>query len=331
MTLPALLAAAVLSQTPSAVVDTPLSELLGLTPAQVASRLGAVPDPAPGEGLRITDGGRVIEIHPIQRFWREPAMHADIGVRPDGVRCTTGVISAPGGLPESRGQFVFIDSVLRSVHVAEPRPVASPPRDLDAARDYSRRRALGSPWAPSPGSLPLGDGETVMARLPPAMSGDAVIQSVCTPDPGQADALPTSGEIALAAAGATVLWPIYAVTQPFVSAENRRAEEEGGALVHRLTPGTELPQSAEELVRGERGVRLFRDAADPDYGVLAIRLGARGTTPGVAMVGIRGRRVIWAAGPHATRRLGLADALCLDSDGLLDDVRPGCSAYGYRP
>lgn len=331
MSLLALLGAVVMSQTPEAVTDTQLSVLVGLTPAQVAAHLGAVPDPAPGEGLRIMDGGRVIEIHPIQRFWREPAMHADIGVRPDGVRCTTGVISAPGGLPESRGQFVFIDGVLRSVHVAGPHPMTSAPRDLEAAREHSRRRALGSPWVPSPGSLPLGDGESVLARLPPGTSGDAVIQSVCTPDPGQADASPTSGDIALAAAGATVLWPIYAVTQPFVSAENRRAEEEGGALVNMLTPGTELPQSAEEVVRGERGVRLFRDAADPDYGVLAIRLGARGTTPGVAMVGIRGRRVIWAAGPHATRRLGLTDALCLDGDGLLDDVRPGCSAYGYRP
>jgi len=331
MILPALLAAAVLIQTPSNVVDTPLSELIGLTPAEVASRLGAAPDPAPGQGLRIVEGRRVIEVHPIQRFWREPAMHADIGVRPEGVLCTTGVLSVADGSPEGRGQFVFVDGVLRSVHVTAPRPVTAPPRNLEAARDHSRRRALGSPWPATPGRLPLGDAEGVLARLTPEVSGTAVIRSVCTPHPGTPDAAPTSGDIALAAAGAMVLWPIYAVTHPFVSAENRRAEQEGGDLVNRLTPGTELPQSAEELVRGERGVRLFVDPADPDYRVIAIKLGARGTTPGVALVGIRGRRVIWAAGPHATRRLGLTDALCLDDDGLLDDVRPGCSAYGYRP
>ncbi len=76
---------------------------------------------------------------------------------------------------------------------------------------------------------------------------------------------------------------------------------------------------------------MFRDHADPAFAVVAIKLGRRGSAPGLALAGVRDRRVIWIAGAGSTGRLGLSDALCLNVEGLLDDVRPGCSDYGYRP
>jgi hypothetical protein len=78
-------------------------------------------------------------------------------------------------------------------------------------------------------------------------------------------------------------------------------------------------------------VRVFRDRVDPAFAIVAIKLGRRGSSSGLALVGVRERRVIWIAGAGATGRLGLSDALCLNAGGLLDDVRPGCSDYGYRP
>lgn len=340
MSLIALALAAVL-QTPGGVTSTPVADLIGLTPAEAAARLGAAPEPAPGEALRIIDGDRVVEIHPIQRFWREPAMHGDLGVRPESVICLSGIVpsagesaagAARGLLGGSRGQFVFIDGRLRSVHVTPPRSESRPtPRNAREGRAFSRSRAQGSPWPVSPGRLPVSDGAAAVARLAPAVGDDALMRSDCRPVPEPSRTSPASGDWALAVAGAMTLLPLYAVTQPFAAAEHERAEREGGALLAQFRPGGELPQTPEDLTRGERGVRVFRDSADPAFAIVAIKLGLRGSSPGLALVGVRDRRVVWMAGPGATGRLALSDALCLDAEGLLDDVRPGCSDYGYRP
>ncbi|MDP2764472.1 MAG: hypothetical protein Q8O54_06515 [Brevundimonas sp.] len=339
----AALALAVALQTPGVVTPTPVGDLIGLTPSEVAARLGAAPDPGEEEALRILDGERVVEIHPIQRFWREPAMHGDLGVRPEGVICLSGVVTspeAPTALPEaarrlaagSRGQFVFVDGRLRSVHVTPPRDDSQPtPGSAREGRAYSRSRARGSPWPDTPGRLPLSDEAAVVGRLGTPVGTDAVMQSACRPVSEPSSTSPTSGDQALALAGATVLWPLHIVSQPFVEAENRRAEREGGALLNGLRLGVELPQTPEEMAREQRGVRVFRDRADPAFAIVAVKMGARGTTPGLALVGVRDGRVVWIAGSGATGRLGLSDALCLNAEGLLDDVRPGCSAYGYRP
>lgn len=337
------LALAVALQSPGVVTSTPVVELLGLTPPEVAARLGAAPDPTADEALRIMDGGHLVEIHPIQRFWREPAMHGDLGARPGETICLSGVLApapseADGALTfsrlaaGSRGQFVFVDGVLRSVHVTARRPEGGPaPRDMRAAREYSRRRALNSPWAGSPGRLPLSDAGSAIMRLGPTAGPDAVMTSVCRPTPAAAEGSSASDDWPLALAGAMILLPVYVATQPFTAAENRRAEREGGALAEQLALGTALTQSPEEMVRGLRGVRVFRDRADPAFAVVAVKMGVRGSSPGLTLAGVRDRRVVWTAGPAATGRLALSDALCLNDEGLLDDGRPGCSAYGYRP
>ncbi|MBU1539814.1 MAG: hypothetical protein KKC29_13085 [Alphaproteobacteria bacterium] len=334
------LAMAVALQTPGVGTSTPVGELIGRTPSEVAARLGAASDPVPDEALRIADGEQVVEIYPTQRFWREPALHGDLGVRPEGVVCLSGVVLAgdlgAGAirplLAGSRGQFVFVDGQLRSVHLTPPRSDSRPtPRNAREGRAYNRSRAQASPWPVSPGRLPLSDEATAVARLGPAVGEGAVMRSDCRPlsDPSQSS--PTSGDWALALAGAMTLWPVYAVTQPLAEAEHERAQREGGALLAQFQPGAELPRAPEDLARGQRGVRMFRDRADPAFAIVAIKLGLRGSSPGLALVGVRDRRVVWMAGPAATGRLGLSDALCLNAEGLLDEVRPGCSDYGYRP
>lgn len=333
------LAVAVVLQTPGGVVSAPVADLIGLTPSEVAARLGAAPDPTGDEALRIVDGDRVVEIHPIQRFWREPAMHGDLGVRPENMICLSGVApssgepaaAASGLLAGSRGQFVFVDGRLRSIHVTLPRSDSSPtPRNAREGRAFSRSRALGSPWPVSPGRLPISDEATAVMRLGPAVGVDAVMRSDCRPV-SEPSTSPTSSDWALALAGAMTLLPIYVVTQPFAEAENERAEREGGALLAQFRAGADLPQTPEDLARGQRGVRVFRDRTDPAFSIVAIKVGRRGSTPGLALVGVRDRRVTWLAGAGATGRLGLSDALCLNAEGLLDDGRPGCSDYGYRP
>lgn len=334
------LALAVALQAPGGVTSTPVADLIGLTPSEVAARLGAAPDPAPGEALRIIDGDRVVEIHPIQRFWREPSMHGDLGVRPESVICLSGIVPAAGEpaagaalglLAGSRGQFVFIDGRLRSVHVRPPRSYSRPtPRNAREGRAFSRGRAQGSPWPVSPGRLPISDEAAAVERLGPAVDADAVMRSDCRPV-SESSTSPTSGDWALAVAGAMTLLPIYIVTQPFAEAENERAVHEGGALLAQFRAGADLPQTPEDLARGQRGVRVFRDRTDPAFAIVAIKVGRRGSTPGLALVGVRDRRVTWIAGAGATGRLGLSDALCLNAEELLDDGRPGCSDYGYRP
>jgi hypothetical protein len=334
------LALAVALQTPGGVTTTPVGDLIGLTPSGVAARLGAAPDPRADESLRIVDGDQVVEIHPIQRFWREPAMHGDLGVRPESVICLSGILpsagepsagAARGLLAGSRGQFVFVDGRLRSVHVTPPRSNSSPtPRNAREGRAFSRSRAQGSPWPVSPGRLPVSDQASAVARLGPAVGADAVMRSDCRPV-SEPSSSPTSGDWALAVAGAMTLLPIYVVTQPFEQAEHERAEREGGALLSRFAAGVDLAQTPEELARGQRGVRVFRDRTDPAFAIVAIKVGRRGSTPGLALVGVRDMRVTWIAGAGATGRLGLSDALCLNAEGLLDDGRPGCSDYGYRP
>jgi len=335
------LALAVALQTPGVVTSTPLGDLIGLTPPEVAARLGAAPDPGADEALRIIDGDRVVEIHPIQRFWREPAMHGDLGVRPENVICLSGIVPSAGEpasgavralLAGSRGQFVFVDDRLRSVHVTPLRSESRPtPRNAREGRAFSRSRAQGSPWPVSPGRLPISDEAGAVARLGPAAREDALMRSDCRPVSEPSQTSPTSGDWALALAGAMTLWPLYAVTQPFAAAEDERAEREGGALLAQFQPGAALPQTPEEMARGQRGVRVFRDRADPAFAVVAIKVGRRGSMPGLALAGVRERRVIWMAGAGATGRLGLSDALCLNAEQLMDDVRPGCSDYGYRP
>ena len=335
------LALAVALQTPGGVTSTPVADLIGLTPSEVAARLGAAPDPTGDEALRIVDGDRIVEIHPIQRFWREPAMHGDLGVRPGSVICLSGVVpsggepaagASPWPLAGSRGQFVFVDGRLRSVHVTPPRTDNRPtPRNAREGRAFSRSRAQGSPWPVSPGRLPISDEAEAVSRLGPAVGADAVMRSDCRPVSEPSPTSSASGDWALALAGAMTLWPLYVVTQPAAEAEHERAEREGGALLAQFRPGAELPQTPEALARGQRGVRVFRDSADPAFIIVAIKLGRRGSSAGLALVGVRERRVIWMAGPGATGRLALSDALCLNDDGLLDDVRPGCSDFGYRP
>ena len=335
------LAVAVALQTPGGVMSTPVADLIGLTPSEVAARLGAAPDPTEDEALRIVDGDRVVEIHPIQRFWREPAMHGDLGVRPESVICLSGILPASGEpaaggarwpLAGSRGQFVFVDGRLRSVHVTEPRDDSRPtPRNAREGRAFSRGRAQGSPWPVSPGRLPVSDEAGAISRFGPTVGVDAVMRSDCRPVSEPSATSSNSGDWALALAGAITLWPIYVATRPAEVAEDARAEREGGALLSQFRPGAELPQTPELLARGQRGVRVFRDRADPAFAIVAIKLGRRGSTPGLALVGVRDRRVTWIAGAGATGRLGLSDALCLNAEGLLDDGRPGCSDYGYRP
>jgi hypothetical protein len=336
------LALAVALQTPGGVTSTPVADLIGLSPSEASARLGAAPDPAGGEALRIVDGDRLVEIHPIQRFWREPAVHGDLGVRPGSVICLSGVVPSSGEpvateavrglLAGSRGQFVFVDGRLHSVHVTPPRSDSRPtPRNAREGRAFSRSRAQGSPWPVSPGRLPISDQASAVARLGPAVGADAVVRSDCRPVSEPSPTSPNRGDWALALAGAMTLWPLYVVTQPFAQAEHERAEREGGALLANFLPGAELPQTPEDLARGQQGVRVFRDRTDPAFAIVAIRLGLRGSSPGVALAGVRDRRVIWVAGPAATGRLALSDALCLNDEGMLDDGRPGCTDYGYRP
>lgn len=335
------LALAVALQTTGDVTSTPVVDLVGLAPSEVAARLGAGPDPAGDEALRIVAGEQVVEIYPIQRFWREPAVHGDLGVRPEREICLSGVVSSAGEPAEgavpwplagSRGQFVFVDGRLRSVHVTPPRSDSRPsPRNAREGRAFSRSRAQGTPWPVSPGRLPVSDDAGAVSRLGPVVGADAVMRSDCRPVSEPSATSSNSGDWALALAGAITLWPIYVATRPTEAAEDARAEREGGALLRQFRPGAELPQTPEALARGQRGVRVFRDRADPAYAIVAIKLGRRGSSPGLALVGVRERRVIWSAGPGATGRLGLSDALCLNAGGLLDDVRPGCSDYGYRP
>lgn len=341
MSLTALVAAIALQSTGD-VTTASVADLIGLTPSEVAARLGAAPNPTGDEALRIVDGDRVVEIHPIQRFWREPAIHGDLGVRPGSVICLSGVLpmadeppgrgTVNGLLAGSRGQFVFVAGRLRSVHITPPRTDSRPtPRNVREGRAFSRSRAQGSPWPVSPGRLPISDEAASVARLGPPVGADAVMRSDCRPVSEPTPTSPTSGDWALALAGAMTLLPLYVVTQPFAEAEHERADREGGALLAQFRPGAELPQAPEDMARGQRGVRVFRDRVDPAFAIVAIKLGRRGSSSGVALAGVRDRRVVWMAGPAATGRLGLSDALCLNDEGLLDDERPGCSDYGYRP
>ena len=332
MSLIALALLASLQATASAPVRVPVSELLGRTPAEVATLTGAPGGVGPADAVRIREGGRTVEIYPASRFQR---------ASPEGGVCVTGFPEVPlAGEPDanpraelmrrSRGWYVFENGVLTGVH-----PEAPVPRRGDANTPTTREAAMAAVLGPRPaspmtataGRLPLSDGLAVLERLP-APPADLSMTSLCVQlPPGE----PRSGDL-----GTDIVWGLVGLTVlpfvPFQRAEETRADREGGALLDSVEPGAMLPGGVEAFAARRRGVRVYRDSVDPDFAVVAVRLGnGSDNVADVGLLGVRGDRVIWEARRDAGQA-GLAALVCRDVENRPSDVRRGCTAYGYlRP
>lgn len=308
----------------------PASALLGRTPAEVAALVGAAEGAGPTDAVRVVDGARTVDVYPAVRFRR---------VSPPGSACVTGFpevpgVEAPSGAPRaelgrrSRGWFVFEDGRLSGVH---PEPLR-PSRTGPVTRETMREAALGprpaSPMTAASGRLPLSDGLAVLARLP-APPADLSVTSLCAPI---VDRGPRTGDL-----GTDIIWGLVGLTLlptvPFREAEEARADREGGALLASVEPGSALPGGVEVFAGRRRGVRVYRDPADPDFAVVAVKLG-NGTDniADVGLLGVRGDRVVWKALRQGGEHLGLPELVCRDAENRPSDDRPGCSSYGFlRP
>ena len=328
MSLTALVMAGVIQVVGLPPVRVPVAELIGATPVEVAARTGAPGDVGPTEAIRIVDGGRTLDLYPAQRFHR---------AWPEGGACVTGFPEVPlAGEPDanpraelmrrSRGWFVFENGRLIGVHPETPTP-RRPGSAAAATRASIEAVILGpqplSPMTVAAGRLPLSDGAGVLERLPRAPT-DLSVTSLCLqlPDrgPGQRDI------------GMDILWGMVGLTvlpfMPFQKAEETRADREGGALLDSVEPGSVLVGGVDAFVRRRRGVQVYRDAADPTFAVIAVKLGdGTDNIADIGLLGVRGDRVVWKV-RRDTGQTGLAPLLCRDAENRPDGDRPGCTAYG---
>lgn len=310
----------------------PVSDLLGHTPEEVGRLTGAAGRVTAAEGIRIVEDGRPVVLYAAERFHR---------AWPEGGFCVTGFPELPlADEPEanprtalmrrSQGWFVFENGVLTGVH-----PLTLPPVPAQASRIGTRQSVealMLSPKPPSPltvafGRLPLSDGLGVLNRLPAAQDGLSMT-SLCSQFPARGQGSDDLGtDIAWAMVGLTLL-PFV----PFQRAEESRADREGGALLDSVEPGSILPNGVEAFVARRRGVRVYRDPVDPDYAVIAVKLG-NGTdnTPDRGLLGVRGNRVVWEIRREGGNN-GLSPLMCRDAENRPGRVRRGCTTYGYlRP
>lgn len=304
-----------------------IAELLGGSPAEVAARLGAEPQPTAADAVRIVADGRSVDLYPMTRFWRRPA-HAGEG-------CVTGFRGLPGEIPaatpgqalgrRSTGVLVFEGGRLVGVHPAPLRVH----RDRSVTRETLRETVYGpqppSPLAAAPGRLPLSDGLGVLSRLEPAVA-EASIASACRDLPERPV---RSGDV-----GTDLAWGLVGLvilpTVPFARAEESRAEREGGALLASVEPGSVLPGGVEGFAGRRRGVRVYRDPADPAFAVIAIKLGnGNDNVSDVGLLGVRDDRVVWKAERAAADPSGVRALMCRDAENRPGRHRPGCSGTGF--
>lgn len=309
-----------------------VSDLLGRTPEEVGRLTGAAGPVMAGEGIRVVEGGGSVVLYAAERFHR---------AWPGGGFCVTGFpeLSLPGEpdpnprmelMRRSQAWFVFENGVLTGVHPQPPPPVSSEANRLGTRQ--SVEALMLSPKPPSPltvafGRLPLSDGLGVLNRLPVAQSGLSMT-SLCSQFPPRGQGSDDLGtDIAWAMVGLTLL-PFV----PFQRAEESRADREGGALLDSVEPGSILPNGVEAFVARRRGVRVYRDPVDPDYAVIAIKLGnGADNTPDRGLLGVRGNRVVWEIRREGGND-GLSPLMCRDGENRPGAVRRGCTAYGYlRP
>jgi hypothetical protein len=316
----------------------PLWSLLGRTPAQVASMLGA--DGPAGPGLRLSESGRSIVIHPGEPF-RPPW--------PQGRRCATQLVRVDEAgrhalsdfgedatadaseMVRFRAVFVFENNRLVAVDAPPARQLGpAPPGELRQAWiERMIQSGARSVWPVAPGRLPLSDGAGVVERV-----NDGEHTAVATACKSLAPR-PASAERRFDEAGffqGLALLP-FAVRLPGLNAERERDAREGPLLFAQARPGERLPDGARGFVADRPGTRLYRDPEDPDYGVIVVSFGWDernnvGRYNDVAMIGVRADTVVWTADPEAVDALGLRSPMCLGVDGRLDQVRPGCSNTG---
>lgn len=310
-----------------------VASLMGLTPAEVARRLDA-PEPVGFDPLTIVENGQRVTVYPGAAF-RPPA--------PEGQRCATRLSPSDqldGGIGlqsiQFRARFVFRDNRLVAVRESPARQTPPVPARESRRQMIERYIQAGahSDWPVATGRLPLSDGAALADRTTGLASSDSVIVTRCEAQP-QAAAVGTQPQ-RFDDAGfvqGLALLP-FAILLPVLNAERAHDAVAGPALLESVGPGDTLPNGAEAFVRGRPRVRLYRDAVDPDYGVIAVSVGNDrrnnlGRFNDVGMIGIRGDRVIWEASPLMVGSLGLKTAMCIAPDGRLDDVRPGCSNTGY--
>lgn len=328
MSLTALALLASLQATALPPVRVPVSDLLGHTPAEVAALTGAPGEVHAAEAVRIVEGGRSVEIYPAQRFHR---------AWPQGGACVTGFPEVPlAGEPDAnpraelmrrgRGWFVFENGVLTGVHAEAPVPRRAD-GDQPATREATRAGFLGpkplSPMTSAPGRLLLSDGLGVLERMP-APPADLSVTSLCMqlPDRGAG-----SRDI-----GMDILWGMVGLTVlpfvPFQMAEESRADREGGVLLDAVEPGSVLPGGVDAFVGRRRGVRVYRDPADPEFAVIGVKLGnGADNIADIGLLGVRGDRVVWEVRREAGQQ-GLGPLLCRDAENRPSGERPGCTDYG---
>lgn len=323
------LALAIALQAPGAVSATPVVDLIGLSPTEVAARTGAAPDPGPADALRIAYGDRIVELYPARRFWRRPVAGNEA--------CLSGFEDAPaeGDTPQRRralvgrtgGLMAFENGRLIAVYPDLPPPPAPSANPAPTMRELQAR--MRAPRAPSPlavaaGRLPLSDGEAVLGRLEPAAPGAALV-ALCRQIPERTYRSDPGMDILWGLVGLAVLPAV-----PFRNAEEARAEREGTSLLASIDIGADLGTSAEAWVGRRRGVRLYRDPVDPDFAVIAVKLGSGSdTAPKVGLLGVRGTRVIWKVERAAADQTGVRALMCRDAANRATDARPGCSGTGF--
>lgn len=319
----------------------PISELVGLSPAEMRGRLADI-DPAwPIQPMfQVATPDATLSFITVDDLMLDPALahllavfrtRGDPGPWTPYVGCH--IQFEPEGGPSKPGNLVvlaFRDGRLAAALAQPPADsVALPAPTAEAIRAY-QRRPRSSPFIGQHGELPLQDGAAFLSRWgrAPLAAGDRLSVACAPAKPPRPIPHPQHRGLEASDMQGLALAP-FAVGLPAMNHRRKEARAHGHDLLASLKVGDLLAAPAERFAAQQAGVNVY--AAGTGYAVLAIDLGGYPSRNlsnfrDFALVGVRDQRIEWIAPPSS---IGPSPSLlCLDDKGIPGTPRRGCHGYG---
>jgi hypothetical protein len=320
-----------------------ISDLTGLDPPAVRSRLADVPSEWPiPPAFQVAGSNGLLTFITADALMTDPILAQQLAVfRTQGdpapaqpfLACTQ-ILIRNGRAAEAASSVVLMFRNGRLDAAFQPIAPAIPPapdyRDRKASLAYIRR-PVSSPFVAHFGELPLEDGLGFLSRWEktPLAPNDR-LSATCSPwrPPPQP---PSHAHEALNASDmqGLALLP-FAISLPGMNRQRVAARRDGAALLASLHIGDPLSAPPRTFAAAHTGVRAY-PAKGSDYAVLTIDLGGYPSRnlsnfKDAALLGVRDGRIEWVSPPSYFGPKG--GLLCLDERGVPNTPRRGCTGWG---
>jgi hypothetical protein len=319
----------------------PVSELIGLQPAQVRGQLADVDTGWPIQPMfEIATPDGVLSFITVDDLMLDPVLAHRLAVfRTQGepgpwepyTGCQTMWEGDSG--PPTHGDnvvLVFRGGRLEKALAPPPADLTPPPAPTAEAIRALQRQPRTSPFIAEHGDLPLRDGAAFLSRwkrapLPPV---DRLSVACALAKPPTPIHRPPHNGLDASDMQGLALVP-FAIGLPSMNHQREEARVRGHELLQSLHVGDRLSDPAERFAAQHAEVHSY--VSGGGYAVLAIDLGGYPTRNlsnfrDFALVGLRDERIDWIAPPST---VGPSPTLlCLDNKGVPGTPRRGCHGYG---